>query len=166
MQHNTRAHHLFDTVRISHCTGFNRGMSIEAIAALLGHRSMDMTMTYARISDRTVADEYFRVTQAVEASYHDAHPLAAAVAGPNMRRLAAEAHRRLLGNGHCTRPATLDCIYETMCERCGFYETGPQFVTILTRQRDNALDQHEQARAAIYGQLLQGIDTQASRVVP
>src|ERR1019366_6899013 len=43
----------------------NRGMSLEAIAALLGHRSMRMTMTYARISDRTVADEYFRVTEAV-----------------------------------------------------------------------------------------------------
>ena len=34
----------------------NRGMSLEAIAALLGHRSMDMTLTYARISDDTVAD--------------------------------------------------------------------------------------------------------------
>ena len=31
------------------------------------HRSMRMTLTYARISDRTVADEYFRVTEAVEA---------------------------------------------------------------------------------------------------
>jgi len=30
-------------------------MSLEAIAALLGHRSMKMTLTYARISDRTVA---------------------------------------------------------------------------------------------------------------
>jgi len=37
-------------------------MSLEAIAALLGHRSMRMTLTYARISDRTVAAEYFRVT--------------------------------------------------------------------------------------------------------
>ena len=34
----------------------NAGMSLEAIAALLGHRSMDMTLTYARISDETVAD--------------------------------------------------------------------------------------------------------------
>jgi integrase len=144
----------------------NRGMSVEAIAALLGHRSMDMTMTYARISDRTVADEYFRVTQAVEASYDNTHPLPATVEGPNMRRLAAEVHRRLLGNGHCTRPATLDCIYETMCERCGFYETGPQFVTILTRQRDNALDHHEHARADIYNQLLEGIDTPAAGVIP
>jgi integrase len=31
-------------------------MSLEAIAALLGHTSMTMTMTYARIADRTVAD--------------------------------------------------------------------------------------------------------------
>ena len=36
----------------------NRGMRLEAIAALLGHRSMDMTLTYARIADRVVADEY------------------------------------------------------------------------------------------------------------
>ena len=50
----------------------NRGMSLEAIAALLGHRSMRMTLTYARISDRTVADEYFRVTEAVEANYRNA----------------------------------------------------------------------------------------------
>lgn len=33
-------------------------MRLEAIAALLGHRSMEMTLTYARIADRVVADEY------------------------------------------------------------------------------------------------------------
>jgi hypothetical protein len=34
-------------------------MSLEAIAQMLGHRSMRMTLVYARIADRTVADEYF-----------------------------------------------------------------------------------------------------------
>ena len=34
----------------------NRGMSLEAIAALLGHRSPRMTLVYARISDTTVAE--------------------------------------------------------------------------------------------------------------
>ena len=126
----------------------NRGMSLEAIAALLGHRSMRMTLTYARISDRTVADEYFRVTEAVETSYRDATPIPNDVDGPNMRRLAAD-HRRLLGNGHCTRPVALDCNFETICERCGFFETGPQFVEIIQRQRDHAAgnDQHDRARA-------------------
>ena len=45
----------------------NRGMSLEAIAALLGHRSPRMTLVYARISDDTVAAQYFAATRAVEA---------------------------------------------------------------------------------------------------
>ena len=47
----------------------NRGMSLEAIAALLGHRSMRMTLLYARIADRTVADQYFAATAQVENLY-------------------------------------------------------------------------------------------------
>jgi hypothetical protein len=112
---------------------------------------MRMTLTYARISNRTVAEEYFRVTQAVEASYESGEALPASVEGANMRRIAAE-HRRLLGNGHCTRPTGLDCTFESVCERCGFFETGPQFLTILRRQRDDA-DRHGQEDRA---QLLEG----------
>ncbi len=138
----------------------NRGMSLEAIAALLGHRSMRMTLTYARISDRTVADEYFRVTQAVEASYANTEPITADATGPNMRRLAAD-HRRLLGNGHCTRPTALDCQFETICERCGFFDTGPHFVTILNRQRDHAAGNDQPDRAALFTDLLNGIDAEA-----
>jgi integrase len=134
----------------------NRGMSLEAIAALLGHRSMRMTLTYARISDRTVADEYFRVTEAVEAAYSTTKPMPADVEGPNMRRLAAD-HRRLLGNGHCTRPVALDCNFETICERCGFFETGPQFVTILRRQRDHAAGNDQHDRAQLFTELLDDI---------
>ncbi len=81
-------------------------MSLKAIAAMLGHRSMDMTRTYARISDRTVAEEYFKVTKAVEAGIRGGEPLPAHIGGPNMARLAADHHRHL-GNGHSTRPRDL-----------------------------------------------------------
>src|SRR5207342_3710154 len=47
----------------------NRGMRLEAIAALLGHRSMEMTLTYARIADRVVADEYASVHAHIDALY-------------------------------------------------------------------------------------------------
>jgi integrase len=40
----------------------NRGMSLEAIAALLGHRSLTMTLVYARIANRTVRDQYVAVS--------------------------------------------------------------------------------------------------------
>ena len=138
----------------------NRGMSLEAIAALLGHRTMRMTLVYARISDRTVADEYFRVTEAVEASYRTSEPVPATAEGTNMRRLAAD-HRRLLGNGHCTRPAALDCNFETICERCGFFDTGPQFIPILRRQRDHATERDQHDRADIFTSLLDSIDSEA-----
>ena len=85
----------------------NRGMSLEAIAALLGHHSMDMTLRYAKIANRTVADEYFAVTEKVEALY-SSDPDAALpsnAAGPEMARLHREMHQRMLGNGFCTRPA-------------------------------------------------------------
>jgi integrase len=135
----------------------NRGMSLEAIAALLGHRSMRMTLTYARISNRTVAEEYFRVTEAVEAAYEKAEALPASLEGANMRRIAAE-HRRLLGNGHCTRPVGLDCNFESICERCGFFETGPQFLTILRRQREDAIDHGAEDRAQLFEGFLKEID--------
>ena len=79
------------------------------------------------------------------------------VDGPNMRRLAAD-HRRLLGNGHCTRPVALDCNFETICERCGFFETGPQFVAIIQRQRDHATDNDQHDRAQLFTHLLDDID--------
>jgi hypothetical protein len=68
---------------------------------------------------------------AAKAGYRGNDPLPADIEGANMR-LAAD-HRRLLGNGRCTRPVTLDCAFETICERCGFFETGLEFVPVLLR---------------------------------
>ncbi|MDP9092284.1 MAG: tyrosine-type recombinase/integrase [Actinomycetota bacterium] len=65
----------------------NRGMSLEAIAAMLGHHSMDMTLRYAKIANRTVADEYFAVTDKVEALYGQQQPLPADALGTNMAKL-------------------------------------------------------------------------------
>jgi Phage integrase family len=81
----------------------NRGMSLEAIAAMLGHRSLDMTLRYAKIASRTVADEYFAVTEKVEALYGQDPVLPGDAIGPKMARLRRE-HHRMLGNGWCTRP--------------------------------------------------------------
>jgi site-specific recombinase XerD len=134
----------------------NRGMSLEAIAALLGHRSMDMTLIYARISDRTVAEEYFKVTEAVEANYRRMGPLPD-VAGTTDTVINPNDHRRLLANGHCARPALLDCAFESVCERCGFFETGPKFLTILRRQRNHADERGQNERTKLFDGLIDGV---------
>jgi site-specific recombinase XerD len=47
----------------------NRGRSLEAIAAMLGHKFMRMTLVYARIADRTVADQYFTAASQIDDMY-------------------------------------------------------------------------------------------------
>ena len=77
--------------------------------------------------------------------------------GANMRRLAAD-HRRMLGNGMCTRPVALDCSFESACERCNFFETGPQFIPILRRQRDHATEHDQTDRVVLFDRLLKDVD--------
>lgn len=134
----------------------NRGMSLEAIAALLGHRSLDMTMTYAKIANRTVADEYFAVSERVEALYHQPRHLPADLEGPAMARLRRE-NRRLLGNGYCARPPELDCAFESICESCTYFETSLEFKPILLRQREDAAAKGQLGRQQLFDELLDTI---------
>ena len=138
----------------------NRGMSLEAIAALLGHKTMTMTLVYARIADRTVADQYFAVTEKVEALYQQHKPavLPAADEPAPMAKLRAEHQSRMLGNGYCSRPVDLDCHYETICESCTFFVTTIEFRPTLQAQRDDAATKGQTGRQKIYDGLLQRLD--------
>jgi site-specific recombinase XerD len=131
----------------------NRGMSLEAIAALLGHRSLDMTLRYAKIASRTVADEYFAVSEKVEALYGQPAQLPAGAAGPKMTRLRRE-HHRLLGNGWCTRPPQLDCAFESICETCSYFQTSIEFRPVLQAQHDDAITKHQDHRGQLFATLL------------
>jgi site-specific recombinase XerD len=89
----------------------NRGMRLEAIAALLGHRSLEMTLVYAKITDRVVADTYASVCAQIDALYNTANTpgaLPAEIETAAMTRLRQQSHARMLGNGMCTRPVELD----------------------------------------------------------
>jgi site-specific recombinase XerD len=135
----------------------NRGMSLEAIAAMLGHRSLDMTLRYAKIANRTVADEYFAVTDKVDALYERTQRLPADALGPKMARLRRE-HHRLLGNGYCTRPPELDCAFESICETCSFFQTSIEFRPTLQAQHDDAATKGQEHRVQLFDGLLNKLD--------
>jgi hypothetical protein len=135
----------------------NRGMRLEAIGQLLGHRSLKMTAIYARMSDRNLAEQFRAVADRIDALYA---PDTDDETGP-MRRLRLE-HSRLLGNGWCTRPKQMDCQFESVCERCGFFATTVEFKPTLIRQRDHAAQHDQPQRAAIFDELVQGLDEEAS----
>ncbi len=132
------------------------------IAALLGHKTLAMTMIYARIADKTVAEEYLNVTEKVEALYGKAQRLPHGDEGSEMRKLRGEMHRRMLGNGHCARPVDTDCHFESICEGCTFLLTTIEFRPTLQAQRDDAHNKGQVARQNIFDGLLQRLDNEAS----
>jgi site-specific recombinase XerD len=135
----------------------NRGMRLEAIAALLGHRKMEMTLIYARIANRVVADEYAAVSAKIDALYGQAE-LPADYETTGMAKLRREAHARMLGNGLCTRPVELDCRMESACETCAFFQTTIEFRPTLIRQRDHARQRGQSDRQSLFDGLIQRID--------
>ena len=137
-------------------------MRLEAIAALLGHQKMEMTLIYAKIANRVVADEYAAVSAKIDALYGQPPALPADYETTGMARLRREAHARMPGNGLCTRPAELDCRLESACETCAYFRTGTQFLPILTRQRDHARHHGQADRAALFEGLIQRAETERS----
>jgi hypothetical protein len=76
------------------------------------------------------SEEYFAVTEKVEALYDQPRRL-------NQDDEGAEMHRRMLGNGYCARPVEMDCHFESICESCTFFVTAIEFRPTLQRQRDD-----------------------------
>ncbi|MCP4957785.1 MAG: tyrosine-type recombinase/integrase [Actinomycetia bacterium] len=133
----------------------NRGMSLEAIAAMLGHKTLRMTLVYARVADQTVADAYDKVADQVDALYAKPAGLRSNGGGSaSMRELGADQDQRMLGNGHCERPAQLDCQFESICESCAHFSTDTGFEPVLRAQRDHATERDQHHRVDLFQMLL------------
>jgi len=123
---------------------------------------MDMTLRYAKIADRTVANEYFAVSEKVEALYDGSSQLPADAEGTEMLKLRREMHSRMLGNGHCARPVEMDCHFESICESCTFFVTTIEFRPTLQRQRDDAANKGQIGRQRVFDGILDRLDDEAS----
>src|ERR687897_2809527 len=63
-----------------------------------------------------------------------------------------------VGDTALHHPRATDCRnFETICERCGFFETGPQFLTILRRQHDHADDHNQPDPAQLFTEILESV---------
>jgi integrase/recombinase XerD len=51
----------------------NAGMRIECLQPLMGHTSLDVTRRYARLTDKTREEEYFRAMTIIERGEHNDH---------------------------------------------------------------------------------------------
>jgi Phage integrase family len=137
----------------------NRGLRLEAIAALPGRQKTEMTLIYARIANRVAADEYAQVSAKIDALCGQPPALPADYESAGTARLRRETHARMPGNGLCTRPAEPDCRPESARETCAYLRTGTEFPPIPVRQRDHARDHGQADRAALSDGLIQRAGT-------
>lgn len=56
----------------------------------------------------------------------------------------------------------LDCQFENICERCGFFETGPEFIPILRRQLNHAAERGDAGRASLFEDILSDVADERS----
>ncbi len=120
--------------------GFNAGVSLQALMALLGHVSAEMSLRYARLFDTTVRAEYER---ALDLAKTRLGPLPSGraripVASDDDWREAPAIKARLAG-GYCLRaPAQGACPYANICEHCPSFRTDAASRAVLATQRVDA----------------------------
>jgi site-specific recombinase XerD len=121
----------------------NAGCSLQALMALLGHVSAEMSLRYGRLFDATVRDEYQRALALAKARLGPVLPgertqlPLAAVTGGNWRE--APLIKARLAGGYCLRAAAQGpCAYANICEHCPNFRSEASFLPVLQLQRADA----------------------------
>ena len=124
-------------------TGFNAGCSLQALMALLGHVSAEMSLRYGQLFDATVRDEYTRALALAKARLGPVLPgertqlPLAAITGGNWRD--APLIKARLAGGYCLRTAAQgSCAYANICEHCPNFRSEASFLPVLQLQRADA----------------------------
>jgi len=127
----------------------NAGMSLQALMALLGHVTPEMTLRYAALADGTVRDAY----DAAMAKLRGRAELPLVIDGrpaipDRIAWLRSEMLKTRVAHGYCSRHLAADaCPYANICEQCDNYTTAVEFLPQLQAQLADAVALREDAEA-------------------
>jgi integrase len=123
----------------------NAGVSLQALMALLGHVSAEMSLRYAHLFDTTVRAEYERALTLAKGRIgtmptpHGRTPIPVTgdhQCGNDDDWRDAPAIKARLAGGHCLRAPTQGaCPYANICEHCPNFRTDVASVAVLAAQR-------------------------------
>src|SRR5215207_7181466 len=121
----------------------NAGVSLQALMALLGHMSAEMSLRYGRLFDTTVRAAYERALDLVKQQAKTPRagrrslPLTDITGGADWKDTPLLKSR--LAGGFCLRaPAQGACTYANICEHCPSFHAEPSSLPILAAQRVDA----------------------------
>jgi hypothetical protein len=117
-------------------TSFNAGMSLQALMALLGHVSAEMTLRYAALAAPAIRTAYEEAMSKARARL--TLPIAPAgqpIIPGRVEWLRTEMLKTRVAHGYCSRQLAADaCPYANICEQCDNYVTAPEFLPQLQAQ--------------------------------
>ncbi|WP_370257164.1 tyrosine-type recombinase/integrase [Cryobacterium sp. Hh38] len=125
----------------------NAGVSLQALMALLGHVSAQMSLRYGQLFDSTIRTEYERALDLAKAHIGPMNT-SPTTAGRTTLPLVDISHgnwretptiKARMAGGYCLRaPAQEACPYANICEHCPSYRTDDTYTPVLTAQRADA----------------------------
>jgi integrase len=125
----------------------NAGMSMQALMTLLGHRSAEMTIRYARLASPTLKAVYDQAIGKIRPRIPIA-PAGRPAAPDRVEWLAAEMLKTRVAHGYCARDLVADaCPYANICETCPNFVTTAEFAPALTAQLDDIRQLRDDAYA-------------------
>jgi integrase len=116
----------------------NSGCSLQALMAMLGHTSAEMSLRYGRLFDATVRADYERALTLAKQHLGPVLPDATPV-NLNTDWRAAPLIKARLAGGYCVRTlAQGTCAYTHICEHCPNYRSDATFLPVLMTPRTDA----------------------------
>ncbi|HEV2374484.1 MAG TPA: tyrosine-type recombinase/integrase [Streptosporangiaceae bacterium] len=151
----------------------NAGMSLQALMALLGHVSTEMTLRYASLAAPAIRTAY---EEAISKA-RDRLTLTIAPAGQpfipgRVEWLRAEMLKTRVAHGYCSRQLAAEtCPYANICEQCDNYVTAPEFIPQLQAQladvtalRDDAAERGWNTEVARHSRVIASIQNHLQRL--
>ena len=124
----------------------NAGMSLQALMALLGHVTPEMTLRYATLASSTLRAAY-------EEAMTKARPrLPVVVAGrpavpSKVEWLQSEFLKTRVAHGYCSRHLAADaCPYANICEQCDNFVPAPEHADVIADQLSDVRTLHHDAK--------------------
>ncbi len=125
----------------------NAGMSLQALMALLGHATPEMTLRYAALTSPTLRDAYDQAMGKMRRQL-TLTPVGRPIIPDKVSWLASEMLKTRVAHGYCSRhEAQGACSYANICETCDNYTPAPEFTDSLTDQLDDIHALHADAQA-------------------
>jgi hypothetical protein len=114
-------------------------MSMQSLMTLLGHRSPEMTIRYARLASPTLRAAYDEAAGKIARRIPLAPPGRPAIPD-RVEWLASEMLKTRVAHGLCSRELAAEaCAYANICETCPNFVTTPEFAGALEAQLADVL---------------------------